>query len=145
MEEKLARAWNDLLGRLDGPMHLRLVIQPVVATFLAIRAGWADAREGRAIHFWTLTREPAKTEVVLRNLWKISGRIFFVAVVLDVIYQLAVLHWIYPGETLIVATMLAVIPCMVVRACGNRIVTMARRRRLRAAAANSARSLARQE
>ena len=145
MEEALGRAWDHLFGRVDGPMSLRLIIQPVVATFLAIRAGWADAREGRAIHFWTLARQPARTGVLLRNLWKIAGKIFIVAVVLDVVYQLAVLHWIYPVETLIVATMLALIPCMVVRAIGNRIVTMAHRRRLIGERGSLARSLGRQE
>jgi hypothetical protein len=145
MEEVLGRAWNDLVGRLDGPMHFRLVVQPVVATFLAIGAGWADARGGRAIHFWTLAREPEKTGVALRNLWRIAGRIFVVAVVLDIFYQLAVLRWIYPLETLIVATMLALVPCMVVRACGNRIVAMARTRRLRREQESLAGSLERQE
>jgi hypothetical protein len=145
MEEVLGRAWHDLVGRLDGPMHFRLLIQPVVATFLAIRAGWADAREGRAIHFWTLAREPEKTGVLLRNRWKFAGKVFIVAIVLDIVYQLAVLHRIYPVETLIVATMLALIPCMVVRAIGNRIVTMAHRRRLRGEHGSLARSLERQE
>jgi hypothetical protein len=145
MEDVLGRAWNDLVGRLDGPMHFRLVVQPVVAIYLAIRAGWADAREGRAIHFWTLAREPEKTRVALRNLWRIAGKVFVVAVILDAVYQLAVLHWVYPGETLIVATMLALVPCMVVRACGNRIVAMARRRRLSREQKSLARSLETQE
>jgi hypothetical protein len=68
---------------------------------------------------------------VLRNLWTFVGKVFIVAVALDVVYQLIVLQWIYPVETLIVATMLALVPCMVVRAIGNRIVTVIRQRRLR--------------
>jgi hypothetical protein len=82
---------------------------------------------------------------MLRNLWRIAGKVFLVALALDVAYQLIVLHWIYPVETLIVATMLALIPCMVVRAIGNRIVTMAHRRRLRGEQGSLARSLERQE
>jgi hypothetical protein len=38
---------------------------------------------------------------------------------------------IYPMQTLIVATMLALVPCLVVRAIGNRIVTVIRQWRLR--------------
>ena len=53
-----------------------------------------------------------------------------VALVLDAIYQLIVFQWIYPIQALIVATLLALIPCMIVRATGNRIVSLARRRQL---------------
>jgi hypothetical protein len=128
MEESLRQAWEDLFGRVDGPMSFRLIIQPIVATFLAIRAGWTGAREGRPIFFWTLARDPAQTRVMLRNLWRIAGKVFLVALVLDSLYQIIVLHWIYPVQALIVATLLALVPCMVVRAVGNRIVTMKRRR-----------------
>jgi hypothetical protein len=131
MEEMFTRAWDDLLARDSGPLHLRLILQPLVATILAVRAGWADARAGRPIFFWTLLREPAKARTMLRNLWTFVGKVFIVAVVLDVVYQLIVLQWVYPAETLIVATVLALVPCMVVRAMGNRIVTLLRLRRLR--------------
>jgi len=103
MEEALRQAWDNLFGRVDGPMSFRLIIQPVVATFLAIRAGWTDAREGRPIFFWTLARDPTQTRVMLRNLWRIAGKVFLVALVLDAIYQIIVLHWIYPVQALIVA------------------------------------------
>jgi len=128
MEEALRQAWDNLFGRVDGPMSFRLIIQPVVATFLAIRAGWTDAREGRPIFFWTLARDPTQTRVMLRNLWRIAGKVFLAALVLDAIYQIIVLHWIYPVQALIVATLLALVPCMVVRAVGNRIVAIAHRR-----------------
>jgi hypothetical protein len=131
MEEMLTRAWNDLLARDSGPLQFRLVLQPLVATILAIRAGWAEAWEGQPIFFWTLVREPAKARTMLSNLWKFVGKVFLVAVVLDVVYQLIVFQWIYPVETLIVATVLALVPCLVLRAIGNRIVTFLRQRRLR--------------
>jgi hypothetical protein len=131
MEEMFTRAWDNLLARDSGPLHFRLILQPLVATILAIRAGWADAWEGRPIFIWTLVREPAKARTMLRNLWTFVGKVFLVAVALDVVYQLIVFQWVYPLETLIVATMLALVPCMVVRAIGNRIVTFIRQRRLR--------------
>jgi hypothetical protein len=131
MEDMFTRAWDNLLARDSGPLHFRLILQPLVATILAIRAGWADAWAGRPIFFWTLVREPAKARTMLRNLWTFVGTVFLVAVVLDVVYQLIVFQWVYPLETLIVATVLALVPCMVVRAIGNRIVTFLRQRRLR--------------
>ena len=130
MLEMLTRGFENLIARDSGPLHFRLFLQPLVATILAIRAGWADAWEGKPIFFWSLARAPAKTTTMLRNLWRIAGKVFLVAVALDVVYQLIVVRWIYPLETLIVATMLALVPCMLVRAIGNRIVTLVRLKRL---------------
>src|SRR4051812_9006438 len=130
MLEMLARAFENLIARNSGPLHFRLFLQPLVATILAIRAGWADAWQGKPVFLWTLARDPAKTATMLRNLWRIAGKVFLIAVALDVVYQLIVIRWIYPLETLIVATMLALVPCMLVRAIGNGIVTLVRHKRL---------------
>jgi hypothetical protein len=46
MEEALIRGWHNLVGRWGGPMSFRLLIQPAVAIFFAIRAGLQDARQG---------------------------------------------------------------------------------------------------
>jgi hypothetical protein len=131
MLEMFTRGIENLAGRNSGPLHLRLFLQPLMATILAIRGGWADAWEGQPIFFWTIMREPKRTAAMFRNLWHIAGKVFLVAVVLDVIYQIIVLHWVYPIETLIVATVLALIPCMIVRGVGNRIVTLMRLKQLR--------------
>ena len=39
--------WHDLIDRPDGPMRFRFVLQPVMATVVAIRDGLEDARAGR--------------------------------------------------------------------------------------------------
>lgn len=44
------------------------------------------------------------------------GKVFIVAVTLDVIYELIVYRWVYPGQALIVATVLAVVPYLLI--CG---------------------------
>lgn len=59
MDEILARLWRNLYGRVDGPMNLRLIIQPTVATILAIRAGFRDARQDRPPFFWAVLWNPA--------------------------------------------------------------------------------------
>ena len=51
------------------------------------------------------------------------GKLFLVAVVLDVIYQIIVLHGVYAGQLLIVATTLAIVPYLVVRGLTNRIAS----------------------
>jgi hypothetical protein len=39
MNDIFGRVWENLNARLTGPLHFRFIIQPTVATILAIRAG----------------------------------------------------------------------------------------------------------
>lgn len=128
LQEMLSRGWDNLMTRDSGPLHVRLVLQPLVATILATQAGWRDARQGRPVFFWTVVLKPAQRHQLLRELYQDVGKLFLVAIVLDVLYQIIVLRWLYPVQTLIVATMLAIIPYLVVRGVTNRVVTQLRPR-----------------
>jgi len=52
MYEVFNRVWENLIGRSAGPLNFRLLIQPMAATLIAIRAGLEDAREGRPAFLW---------------------------------------------------------------------------------------------
>lgn len=121
MRELLERVWENLVGRSTGPMNFRLIIQPTVAIVLAIRAGLADARQGRPAFLWTAITNPAYRPQLLREGWKDVGKVFVVAVVLDLIYQLVTQRGVYLGELLIVAFLLAIIPYVFVRGPVTRI------------------------
>lgn len=121
LEEMFSRGWGELVARDSGPLHVRLILQPLVATVLAIRSGLRDAREGRPVFFWTLALQPVQRRSLLRHLWRDVGKLFLVACVLDVVYQLLVLRWVYPVQTAIVATVLAILPYLVVRGLANRL------------------------
>ena len=121
MEETFVRFFNDVFGRLDGPLHLRFFLQPSVAIILAIRDGLRDAREGRPAYFWSLFTESGRRRDLLRDGWKAISKVFIVAVALDMVYQLIVLRWFYPFETLLVAVLLALIPYLLVRGPVNRV------------------------
>jgi hypothetical protein len=64
---------------------------------------------------------------MLREGWRDVGKVFVIAVVLDIIYQLIVIRWVYPGETLVVAAALALLPYLIVRGLVTRIVRLAKR------------------
>jgi hypothetical protein len=128
MDEMFSRGWDDLLARDGGPLHFRLILQPLMATLLAIRAGRRSAEQGRRPFFRSMVGEPARRPLLLRELWRDEGKLFLVAVVLDVIYSILVLHWWYPVQTLIVALLLAIVPYLVLRGLLNRIVTRLRPR-----------------
>jgi hypothetical protein len=121
MEETLIRVWEDLVGRVGGPLTLRLVIQPTVATILALRAGLNDSRQGRTPYFWNILLNLDQRKDLLREGWKDVGKLFIMAVVLDTVYQLIVARWIYPLETLIVAVVLAILPYVLFRGLASRL------------------------
>lgn len=128
MDEILKRVWDNLIGRSSGPMNFRLIIQPTVAGIIAIRAGLNDAREGRPAFFWAALSNPAYRPELLHEGWKDVGKVFIVAMILDSIYQLIVHRGVYVLELLITATILAIVPYVLIRGPVNRI---ARKRPIR--------------
>jgi hypothetical protein len=129
MDEMIARAWEGLVGRIGGPMTFRLILQPLMATLLAVRAGLKDAREDRPPYFWTLLTDPSQRVDLLREGWRSIARVFVLAVVMDLIYEWVMGRWFYPLETLTVAIALAVVPYLVLRGPINRLARRWRRAR----------------
>ena len=125
MEEMLARFWENLMGRVGGPMTFRLILQPIMAAFFAVRSGLKDAKEGKPAYFWALFTNSVHRRDMLRDGWKSVGKVFVIAIIIDLVYQLIVFRWFYPVEALLVAAILAFIPYLVIRGPVNRI---ARRR-----------------
>ncbi len=121
MRDLLARVWVNLGDRVGGPMTFRIILQPTMAALLALRGGLKDVREGRPPYFWTVLTDSAQRADLLREGWKAIARVFLLAVIMDVIYQWVVLRWIYLGETLLVAILLAVVPYLLIRGPVNRI------------------------
>ena len=126
MDELFARIWENLGGRVGGPLTFRLILQPLVASILAIRAGIKDARDGRPAYFWAILTDAANRSDLLRDGWKSVAKVFTLAAIIDVVYQLIVFKWVYPVEVLILAFLLACVPYLVLRGPVNRLVSMFR-------------------
>jgi hypothetical protein len=112
---------EELLGRIEGPFAFRLVLQPIVAAALAIRAGIKDARTGRSPHMWSIIHEPERRRQLLRETWREIKKVFIVAVLIDVVYEFVVFRWVYPLQPFIVAAVLAVLPYLLLRGLVNRL------------------------
>jgi hypothetical protein len=121
MDHMWTRFTDDMVDRVTGPMKFRLVLQPCMAAFFAVRAGLADAKAGKSPYFWCLLSDPANRAEMLKDGWKSIGRVFILAVVLDVIYQIIVRRFVYPGETIVVAIVLALIPYLILRGIVTRV------------------------
>lgn len=127
--EQLVRIFHDLIGTIHGPLHFRVILQPAMAIFFAVRDGLRDARTDQPAYSWSLFTDAAHRRQRLRNGWKSISKIFIIALLLEVIYQAIVLHWFYPFEALLVAVLLALIPYLLVRGPVDRIKRALNKRR----------------
>ncbi len=126
MDDMFVRIGSQLVARVSGPMKFRLVLQPCMAAFFAIRSGLADARAGKPPYFWALLWDHGQRDAMIKDGWKSVGRVFMLALALDAVYQIIVLHFIYPGEMIIVAFILAILPYLILRGL---ITRLARKKR----------------
>ncbi len=122
MDDPLSRFVADLIGRISGPLHLRLILQPTIAIILAIRDGRKDAVEGRVPFFWSLFTERGHRRELIRRGWKSVGKVFIIALIIDTVYQFIAQGWFYPGEALFVGLMLAIVPYVLLRGPANRLL-----------------------
>jgi hypothetical protein len=126
MDQMWERVGTQLLARVSGPMKFRLVLQPCMAAFFAIRAGLADAKAGKSPYFWGLLTDHGQRVEMLKDGWKSVGRVFILALVLDAVYQIIVIHFVYPGEMVIVAIILAIVPYLILRGLVTRFARKAK-------------------
>ncbi len=122
MDDIWMRFVENLADRVTGPMKFRLVLQPVMATIFAILAGLKDAKTGKPPYLWGLWNHPDQRQEMLRNGWKSVGKVFMLAVVLDIVYQIIVQRFVYPGEVIVVAFVLAILPYLLIRGLTTRLV-----------------------
>jgi hypothetical protein len=128
MEETFVRIIENLGARVTGPMQFRVVIQPLMATIFAVIAGLKDAKGGRPAYFWALFTQREERRLMMADGWKKVGKIFALAVVLDVVYQLIVQGFVFPFEVLVVAFILAIVPYLIIRGPVNRIASLISKR-----------------
>ena len=113
---------DGLLVRIEGPMNFRLILQPLVALFFAFRDGVRDARERRSPYFWALFTKSAHRRDMLATAWESIGKVFFIAIILDFIFQYIVFHQFRVIGALLAGAILAIVPYVLLRGPVNRIM-----------------------
>ncbi|CAH1663759.1 hypothetical protein [Chelatococcus asaccharovorans] len=126
LEEAATRFLAHILERPDGPMAFRLILQPIMAAILAIRDGIRDGKTGAPPYLLAIFGAADQRREALRNGWRSTSRIVILAAVLDIIYQAIVYRAVYPGEVMVIAILLAIVPYMIIRGPVARIVRRAR-------------------
>jgi|SRR5690242_3269841 hypothetical protein len=128
MDQYFTDHWQMIVGRVYGPFAFRFILQPLVVTILACRDGVKDARIAKPAYGWAVVTNSADRRNLVRQGWKTLAKVFIAAITIDLIYEVIVFHRIYPGQSLIVATLLALAPYPFIRGLVNRIARRWRRR-----------------
>jgi hypothetical protein len=121
MEDLFLRIVENFFDRTTGPLKFRFVLQPTMAIIFAVIAGLKDAREGNPPYFWSLLTNQGHRREMIKDGWKSVGKVFVLAMVLDIVYQFIELNFVYPGEIVIVAFALAILPYLILRGLVTRI------------------------
>jgi hypothetical protein len=121
MDDFWTRIATNLADRVSGPMKFRLILQPIMASMFAVIAGLRDARLGKPPYLWSLLSDRAHRLKILQDAWKSVGRVFVLALALDVVYQVVVQHFVYPGEAVLTALVLAIVPYVILRGLVTRL------------------------
>ena len=124
MEEFLQRFAQGFADRVAGPFSFRMIVQPLMAVIFAIVDGLRDAKWGNPAYFWAVLSSSEHRRALLRDGWKHFGKIFLLAIVLDLLFQWKIYHEIRAGGVVVAALILAVLPYVVLRGPINRIARL---------------------
>jgi hypothetical protein len=127
METLWHRFVEDFVARLDGPLHFRFIVQPLMAVVFATLDGIKDAKAGKPAYGWAVFSSPEHRRELLKDGWKHFGKIFILAIVLDVIYQIKVHQAFYPMVALLTALVLAMLPYILLRGPVNRLSRLSKK------------------
>jgi hypothetical protein len=126
--------FGDMLARLHGPGRLRFILQPTVAILLGLRDGKKDARAGAVPFLWGVIFHKELRPQLLKHMLVAVRNIVAIAILLDLISQYMIFHFVRPGAALVLGPVLIGLPYCCARALSNRIA----RRRGQGAAASPA-------
>lgn len=121
LHDLLVRFWQELVERPSGPLAFRFILQPAMATFLAIRDGWRDAEMHHPPYFWAIWHDPVTRGARLREGLAAVSRVLLLGVGMDLVYQVVRLHAFRPLETVMIALGLAFVPYLIARGPAARV------------------------
>jgi hypothetical protein len=124
MENWINEFLNAVGIRHDGPMAFRLILQPIMSLIYATIAGVKDAKAGQPPFLSALITGKKSRKILLGELWKNVGKVFILAIIMEVIFEIIEFKTVHPLDVLRVAFWLAIVPYMLMRGPVERIVEM---------------------
>ncbi len=106
--------------RLSGPGSLRFILQPLMSVFFGIKDGITDAKLGNDPFLFSLFKSSEKKSK-LKEAFKSVGKVFIIAIILDIIFYYIISGTFAPLQSLLIGTILLIIPYSIARGFTNRI------------------------
>lgn len=122
MEDFITNILNNIDLRLDGPLKFRVILQPLMSLFFAIKAGLRDSKSGQTPFLQNIVQSKGTRKELYKEIWKDVGRVFILAIIMDVIFQLIVLKTLHPLGALATSIVLAIIPYLIFRGIITRVL-----------------------
>src|SRR4051794_33817538 len=104
---------HNVIERATGPLKFRLILQPLMACVYAVIGGLRDAKSGAAPYCWGLITDRQNRRAMIRDGWQSVGKVFIIALIIDIGYQWYVVDSVSLSEAIIVAVILAIVPYLI--------------------------------
>src|ERR1041385_5580385 len=101
----VVRFWDELIARPAGPLGFRFIIQPIMASLLAFRDGYRDAKAGHTPYFWAILTKDRRRERLIQGISAVS-RVLIIGCIADAIYQFVELDGFRPLQMMVIAFVL---------------------------------------
>jgi hypothetical protein len=110
----------DVAQRFTAPGRFRFVLQPTLAIVMGVRGGLADARAGNTPYLFGLLFGAGRLKDLMRSGVAAIGTLLAMGIILDLAYQLVIVHSVHPGAALAVGPILICTPYALARALTTR-------------------------
>ena len=110
-----------IVDRIFGPLHFRLILQPLVAIIIGIRDGNLDVIKGNPPFLFSLFRTPSRGTLRWKDQFKSVLTPLFVGVLLDIAVQHSLFYRIRIVGALIAGAILIGLPYSLSRGLTNRL------------------------
>lgn len=107
--------WAEMISRTTGPLALRFLLQPLMASALAVRDGIRDANLNRTPYLATIMTNPVTRRGRTLEGLKAISCVLALSITVDLIYQYTILGAFRPIQALIIGVILAFVPYLLVR------------------------------
>jgi hypothetical protein len=117
---------EELPQRFTGPGRFRFILQPMIAIFLGIRGGLADAKSGKPPYLFRLLFYAGRRRDLLRSGAAAISTLLAMGIIMDFVFQLVLYRAVHPVVAFLVGPIFICVPYAL-----SRTLTTGLARRLR--------------